>query len=124
MSAPLTLTTTHRSLERDADDLRLAADAYTAFVERVEPGLVALTVTADTDEATVTFDHVFADAAAAEQHLTTAADHIADSFAIAETTRIEVVGRPGPRITGLLDANWAAGVAVRSRESVNGFHRH
>ncbi|GAA4430050.1 hypothetical protein GCM10023169_32990 [Georgenia halophila] len=121
MSTPLILTTTHRAHDGKRDELRRAADAYAAFVEHSEPGLVALAVT--TDDASVTFEHVFTDATAADEHLTTSSGHIADSFAIAQTARISAVGTPGPRVTGLLAANREAGVPVDAVDSVNGFVR-
>lgn len=121
MATPLILATTHRAHEGSGDAFRRAAEAYAAFVERSEPGLIALVVTSD--DASVTFWHVFADAGSADEHLTTSAGHIAESFAIAETVRILVVGSPGPRVTGLLAANREAGVPADAIEAVNGFVR-
>lgn len=124
MSIPLILTTTHRAIaSADADTLRRAVDAYADFVSRAEPGLVALGITADDTEASVSLMHVFEDPRSADEHLAIASQHITDGFAIAETARISVVGTPGPRIRGLLAANRDAGVPTASVHAIAGFAR-
>ena len=123
MSTPVVLTTSHRALDGHHDELAPAAGAYADFVRRREPGLAALTVALDAEEQQVTFSHVFDDADAADAHLATAADHIQRSFAMTRTTRISVLGTPGPRIAGLLEVNREAGVPVDSVPGAGGFVR-
>ncbi len=73
----------------------------------------------------LTLGHVLVDAAAADRHLTAAAQLIGKGAALTErNVRIDVLGEPGPLLMKALEGNRANGVQVTVAErGLGGFAR-
>lgn len=84
-----------------------------AFVEANEPGAVAQDTYLNQDRTDLSLIHVFADADAADRHMSVAADLIRDGVASTDgNLRIEVYGTPGPVMSQVLEAARANGIAT------------
>lgn len=124
MSAPFVLITKHRFGKENLAEVMGAALAYGDQLRENEPSMLSFTATIDEDAAEVSFVHVLTDAAAADEHLGLAREHIGRGLTISETSRIEVFGTPGPAIVTLLAGNAERGVPVSvSSASAGGFSR-
>jgi len=124
MSAPFTFITRHRVAAEHRDELIAAGEEYSAYLERHEPSLLALSMSFDDDRAELTLVHVLTDAEAGDAHMRLAHEHIGRGLDLVETAGLEVHGRPGPVISGAITANRDAGVPVSlSTEVLGGFAR-
>jgi hypothetical protein len=111
-SAPFIFTTTHSINEGALEAYTEQQAAFARFVEAHEPRLTAFHAYTNLDETEVTFVFLFPDAAAAEAHLEVAHELIGRGLQVAQTTRVEVCGAPGPRLQQVVAVVAASGVPV------------
>ena len=125
MTSPFVLITSHRIQPDRAEEMRQLAAEYADFVQAHEGDMLAhhSYVTDAGDELTLV--HVLADAAAADRHMTAAAELIGRGAALADgNVRIDVLGSPGPVLNKALENNRANGVQVTVAErALAGFAR-
>jgi len=125
MTSPFILITSHRIQPARADEMAELAAEYADFVQAHEGDMLAHhSYVTDTGDA-LTLVHVLVDAAAADRHLTAAAELIGKGAALAEgNVRIDVLGQPGPLLMKALEGNRANGVQVTVAErGLGGFAR-
>ena len=123
MSEPIVLLTTHRINAGDLERLTEVNREWVEFV-KAQPHSLASHLYYSEDGTEVTNVLVFADTEAAEFHLQTAGDRIHRALEIAETTKVQVYGAPGPVLQQVIHRNWDAGVQVTAMEGhAGGFTR-
>ncbi len=118
MNTPLVLVTSHRIDPDRVDEVRGLAADYAGFVEAEEADMLAHFSYVTEGGDALTLVHVLADAAAADRHLQAAAEHIGRGVATTEgTTRIDVLGTPGPVLSQALERNRSNGAQVTVAET-------
>jgi hypothetical protein len=111
-SAPFIFITTHSINEGELEAYTEQQAAFARFVEAHEPRLTAFHAYTNHEGTEVTFVFLFPDAAAAEAHLEVAHELIGRGLRLAQTTRVEVCGAPGPLLQQAVAANTESGVPV------------
>jgi hypothetical protein len=119
--APLAFSAVYRVAPGARDELSSLIGDYVDAVRSAGPGTIALSTGLSDDGTSFAVSALHAGTTAMEEHLVAIAPFIERSFQLAAVETITVVGTPGPRLTGALEANAAAGANVTVIDCTKGF---